>query len=116
MKTTGAVASVLLTGLLMAASWGWAGDASPGVNARQENQQDRIKQGVASGELTKGEAARAEKQQRHINREKKQAKADGKVTAAERAKLQHDQDKASREIYREKHNDKTARTQPDMRH
>ena len=115
MNKIAAVMSAVLAGVLVSGPLAWAGDATPGVNARQENQQDRIKQGVKSGELTKGEKAKLEKQERLIKHEKKQAKADGKLTVAERTKLQHDQDKASREIDRAKHNNKAARTQPDMR-
>jgi len=115
MNKIAAVMSAVLAGVLISAPLVWAGDATPEVNARQKNQQDRIKQGVKSGELTKGDTAKMEKQQRHIKQEKKQAKADGKVTVAEQTKLQQDQDKASRQISRAKRNDKAARTQPDMR-
>ncbi len=78
--------------------------ATPVVKERQENQQGRINQGVASGELTKKEAAALKTEQRAIQAEKKAFKADGKVTAAERAKLRHDQNQASRHIYKKKHN------------
>jgi hypothetical protein len=79
---------------------------TPVVNERQKNQRARIRQGVKSGELTKGEARNLRGEQRTIQAEKQMAKADGKVTPAERAKLRHDQNKASRDIYRKKHNDR----------
>ena len=80
---------------------------TPVVTKRQIHQQKRIRQGVKSGELTKGETRRLEKQEAKIQAEKRMAKADGKVTPAERKKLRHDENKASRKIYRLKHNQKT---------
>jgi len=80
-----------------------AGTRDPGVNQRQHNQQDRIQQGVKSGELTRGEAHKLEGEQRDIRREERTYKADGQLTRAERADLQHDQNRASRDIYRQKH-------------
>jgi hypothetical protein len=75
----------------------------PVVRERQENQHDRIKEGVKDDDLTRREAARLRAEQAKIQGEKEAAKADGKVTAAERAKIAHDQNKASRHIAREKH-------------
>lgn len=75
----------------------------PGVNARQHHQQQRIGQGVRSGELTRGETHRLEREQRHIRQEERRYKSDGVLTRAERADLQHDQNRASRHIYQEKH-------------
>ena len=81
--------------------------ATPVVTERQENQKARINEGVASGQLTKGEAARLRAEQRKIRAEKRMAKADGVVTPAERAKLRRDQNRASRDIYNKKHNART---------
>lgn len=77
--------------------------ATPGVDARQERQQHRIDQGVASGALTPREQARLQAQQASIARAEARAKSDGKVTAAERARLHQRQDHASRQIRRQKH-------------
>ena len=82
--------------------------ATPVVTERQQSQNARINQGVASGQLTRNEAAKLRAQQRAIKAEKKAFKADGKVTAAERAKLRADQNRASRNIYNKKHNAKKA--------
>jgi hypothetical protein len=81
------------------------------VGQRRENQQDRIAQGIKSGELTAGETAKLEKQQKTIN---KQVAADrkangGKLTAAQRKQINKEQNQASRKIYRKRHN---AATQP----
>ena len=81
------------------------------VGQRRENQQDRIAQGVKSGQLTAGETAKLEKQQQGIN---KQVAADrkangGRLNAAEKKQINKEQNQASRNIYRKKHN---AATQP----
>jgi hypothetical protein len=77
---------------------------APVVKERQENQAARIQQGVASGELTKGEAAVLRTEQRAIRAEKRAFKSDGKLTKAERAHLKREQNAASRHIYAKKHN------------
>ncbi|MFN7946140.1 MAG: hypothetical protein U0Z53_12370 [Blastocatellia bacterium] len=85
------------------------GTRTPGVTDRQQNQQRRIRRGVRSGELTRKETRRLEKEQKEIHQEKKEAKADGTVTAQERREIHKDQNKASRDIYRAKHNRRTRR-------
>lgn len=79
------------------------------VGQRRENQQDRIAQGIKSGQMTAGEAAKAEKQQQGIN---KQVAADrkangGKLNASEKKHINKEQNAASKNIYRKKHNAKT---------
>ena len=83
--------------------------ATPHVTKRQVKQQARIQQGAKSGELTRGETRRLERQQMKIQHDKKVAKSDGVVTPAERAKLSKEQNRASKRIYRLKHNEKTAK-------
>lgn len=85
---------------------------TPEITKRQMNQRARIRQGVKSGELTKGEAKNLRQEQKTIRAEKQMAKADGKVTPAERARIRKDQNKASRDIYRKKHNIRTQGDQP----
>ncbi|MFB6455520.1 hypothetical protein ACE38W_09645 [Chitinophaga sp. Hz27] len=75
----------------------------PVVHARQNNQQQRIANGVASGELTPKETAHLEKREEKIQAEKKADKADGKITKKERQKLRQDQNSASKAIYNQKH-------------
>lgn len=81
-----------------------SGNRTPVVRKRQHNQQQRIRQGVRSGELTRRETRTLEHQQREIQQDKKEAKADGTVTKEERIDLQKEQNQASRSIYRKKHN------------
>jgi hypothetical protein len=77
--------------------------STPVVDERQKVQRHRIREGAASGELTRREAADARHDQRRIRRSERRAKADGVVTPSERARLHHKQNKASREIRRDKH-------------
>ena len=81
------------------------------VGQRRENQQDRIAQGIKSGQLTAGETAKLEKQQQGINRQvATDRKANGgTLTASEKKQVNKEQNKASKNIYRKKHN---AKTQP----
>jgi hypothetical protein len=87
----------------------FAQTATPKVTKRQIHQQHRIKEGVKSGELTKGEAGKLEAQQGKIAVDKAKAKSDGVVTPEERAKLKREQHRASKNIYHKKHNDKEAK-------
>ncbi len=76
------------------------------VGKRAENQQDRIAQGVKSGQLTAGEAAHLEGREAHINKEvhNERAANGGTLTPAERRQVNRQQDRTSRAIYRKKHN------------
>ncbi|HXX70792.1 MAG TPA: hypothetical protein VEI55_00755 [Candidatus Acidoferrum sp.] len=79
------------------------------VGQRRENQQDRIAQGIKSGQLTAGETAKLERQQQSINREDASMRAanGGKLTGADKAALNQRQNNASKNIYAKKHNTRT---------
>jgi hypothetical protein len=77
--------------------------ATPVLNSRQANERARIRQGVASGELTRTEAARLRGREAEIRQDKQAAKADGVVTRDERQDIRKDEKQASRAIYRQKH-------------
>jgi hypothetical protein len=77
--------------------------ATPGIDQRQAHQEKRIDQGVASGQLTRREAHRLDRQQNLIDRAENRAKADGVVTKQERQRLHAAQDTASQRIARQKH-------------
>ncbi|MCI0408784.1 MAG: hypothetical protein L0191_09510, partial [Acidobacteria bacterium] len=78
------------------------------VKERQENQQDRIHQGMKSGELTKKETMKLEAEQAKIQKKKRRyKKSGGTVTSKEKADIMSDQDKASKHIYKEKHDAQT---------
>jgi hypothetical protein len=99
MLTVAAIA-VVFTGL---GSESFAGTRDPGGNARQQNQRERIQQGVRSGELTRRETRKVVETQRDVRQLERAYKSDGKLTARERADLHHEQNQASRQIYRQKH-------------
>jgi uncharacterized protein YjbJ (UPF0337 family) len=71
---------------------------------REQNQRDRIHEGVQSGQLTSKETTRLHAEQRAIRAERARALADGKITRPERRSIRHDQNQASRDIRREKNN------------
>jgi hypothetical protein len=77
---------------------------TPRADRREARQSGRIRQGVRSGELTPGEAARLRAGQAHVRGVERRAKSDGVVTLRERAKLERVQDRQSRKIHRLKHN------------
>lgn len=78
------------------------------VDARLDRQQDRIAQGVESGQLTPGETARLEHKEAKTRREirRDRAKNGGRLTPAEKAKINREENRTSRQIYRAKHNGK----------
>lgn len=94
---------------LLMAGTAFAQAETPGIDQRQTNQERRIDQGIASGQLNQREANRLEREQNRINRMEDRAKADGVVTNKERARIQHEQNQASRHIAREKHDRQGAR-------
>ena len=98
-----AVATIIAALSMGTVSIASAGNRDPGVNARQHNQQARIRQGVRSGELTGHEARKLEREERGIRREERQYKSDGQLTRAERKDLHQDLNHVSRDIHAQKH-------------
>ncbi len=82
----------------------------PTVNQRRENQQDRIANGVGSGQLTAGETKNLEGREANLNREIKDDRSadNGKLTQQERQQVNHQQNNLSKSIYQDKHNANTA--------
>jgi WXXGXW repeat (2 copies) len=80
------------------------------VNERRANQQQRIGNGIGSGQMTAGEAARAENRQAQINQQVHADRAanGGHLTPQEHQQINHEQNKASQQIHNEKHNDEKA--------
>lgn len=76
---------------------------TPALDARQQNQRERIVQGVRSGELTRPEARRLIAGERRLHRHERRAESDGTVTRAERVALHRQADRMSARIYRQKH-------------
>ena len=82
--------------------------ATPRIDQRQVNQQKRIDQGVASGQLTAKETNQLDKREAKIAADEAKAKSDGKVTKAERRHLRREENRASKAIYKQKHDRQTA--------
>jgi len=76
------------------------------VGKRADNQQDRIAQGIQSGQLTTGEASKLENKETALNQEiaKDRAANGGKLTAQERAQVNRQQNRLSHQVYKDKHN------------
>src|SRR5438132_8362800 len=84
------------------------------INQRKENQQDRIANGVASGQLTAGETGSLEKKESNLNKEEKLMRSEdnGKLTGADRKVLNQQQNQMSKQIYQDKHNSAVQNTNP----
>lgn len=107
------IIGAILTGsiaCIFAAGSAFAANNDPGIDQREVNQQNRINQGVQSGQLTPKETGKLEAQQARIKqREERMASRDnGNLTADDKAKLTREQNRASQNIYNKKHNDNTS--------
>ena len=105
---------ILISGAMLLPTYAQDTPAAPApqpgrIQRRQENQQDRIAQGVASGQLTAGETANLEHKEAKLNKEvRNDRKANGgTLTGQERRQINRQQNQLSRNIYRDKHNGKT---------
>ena len=80
--------------------------SSQAINERKENQQDRISQGVKSGQLTAGEAANLERKESGLNKQEQNMRSqdNGHLTLADKERLTREQGNLSKQIYQDKHN------------
>ena len=76
---------------------------TPRINKREHYQQERIREGIRSGALTRHEAARLEAEQAKIRVDEARARADGHVSYRERERLTRELSRASRDIHHQKH-------------
>jgi len=72
--------------------------------ARDTAQQQRIEQGLQSGQLSTREAASLEHKEQRVDRTEARDMRDGKLTSGEKAQIQREQNHVSGDIYRDKHN------------
>jgi WXXGXW repeat (2 copies) len=80
-------------------------------NEREANQDQRISNGLRSGQMTSGEAAGAERTQSNIDRQvhnDREANG-GRLTGQERQQINGEQNAASRQIYNDNHNGNTVK-------
>lgn len=99
MRIAALAAAAALSAGLAAASPAFADD----FDAVQARQQERIREGLRSGQLTRAELGRLEEEQEHIRHMIRRAKLDGRVDGFERAEIHRAQEVASRHIFAEKH-------------
>jgi hypothetical protein len=97
---------VITAGVIFAAIAFAQATDPPTVNQRRENQQDRIANGVESGQLTAGETKSIEGREANLNREiRDDRQADGgKLTSQEHQQINAQQNRLSNRIYDDKHN------------
>ena len=75
------------------------------VNRREQNQQNRIANGMKSGKLSPKQAANLEKREAAVQKreQKDMAKHDGHLTKAEQRGINRQQNRISKSIYKDKH-------------
>jgi hypothetical protein len=111
-----AVGALMMVGAAAAQTQNNTAGAGPGVvdpghprvnevNGREQNQQDRIANGVKNGTMTPGQAAHVERQEQHTQNQEKadMAAHNGHLTKGEQKQLNKEQNHTSKEIYRDKH-------------
>lgn len=90
----------VLTGSLLVGGSAYA-QSMYSIDQRQDYQQNRIEQGIRSGQITQSEAYRLEQGERAIDRAQARARADGVVTHQERNRIDQMVDREGRQIYRQ---------------
>jgi hypothetical protein len=96
---------VALGGLSLVGGLATNAAADTRVDQRQHLQQQRIRNGLAAGRLTREEARFLMREQNQIARMEHRAEGDGRLTGWERAQIERAQDAASRDIQRLARND-----------
>jgi hypothetical protein len=95
--------SLAVTVASLMSAGAFAQSAAEHDQQRDVNQQQRIEQGLKSGELSTQEASRLEHEQQHIDRMEARDLKDGKLSAGEQLRLDRAQNAASADIYKQKH-------------
>ena len=111
-----AVGGLMLAGSASAQTSTTTSGAGPGVvdpghprvnevNQREENQQQRIANGVSSGKLSAQQTSNLEKREANLQKseQKDMAAHNGHLTKAEQKNLNHRENKISNSIYKDKH-------------
>lgn len=106
--------SLLVAGALaISSSAAFAYDRNSGTGERREaRQEQRIRDGIQDGSLTRREAVQLIEEQRRIDRLQAQARADGRVSDREADQIRRAQKEASRHIYQERHDAESRRFRP----
>ena len=81
------------------------------VDNREANQQQRTANGLRSGQMTSGEAARTNREQARVDQQvhNERTANGGALTRQQKKQINKEQNKNSKQIHNEKHNNKTAK-------
>jgi hypothetical protein len=101
MKATAACLGIVAAGFLSTAALAQTVQQD---QQRDVNQQQRIEQGLQSGQLSTREAGQLERDQQHVDKMESRDLRNGSISPAEQARLNAAQNKASADIYADKHN------------
>jgi hypothetical protein len=102
MKSTSITLQLLAMSVLTTAAW--AQTPAEQDQQRDVNQQQRIEQGLQSGQLSTKEAGSLERQEQHVDNMESRDLKNGSMSAGEQARLNAAQNKVSSDIYADKHN------------
>ena len=102
MKTTAITLQLIAMSVLTTAAW--AQTPAEQDQQRDVNQQQRIEQGLQSGQLSTKEAGSLERQGKHVDNMEARDLKNGSMSAGEQARLNAAQNKVSSDIYADKHN------------
>ena len=102
MKTTAITLQLIAMSVLTTAAW--AQTPAEQDQQRDVNQQQRIEQGLQSGQLSTKEAGSLERQEKHVDNMEARDLKNGSMSAGEQARLNATQNKVSSDIYADKHN------------
>ena len=102
MKTTSITLQLVAMSVLTTAAW--AQTPAEQDQQRDGNQQQRIEQGLQSGQLSTKEAGSLERQEQHVDNMEAHDLKNGSMSAGEQARLNAAQNKVSGDIYADKHN------------
>jgi hypothetical protein len=100
------IAAVMIAGVLpiIGLAQGYRCRRNDNINRREYSQRNRIRDGIRSGELTRGEAYRLINEQRRIESYERRSRLDdGRLDWQERRRRDQMLDRSNRDIYREKH-------------
>jgi hypothetical protein len=109
MQSKSFILMAVMAGLMLPAAAQTSDSGTPAkpatINQRKENQQDRIGDGIQSGQLTAREAGKLEKKESELNQEERDMRKldNGHLTKADRAALNQQQNALSKNIYKQKH-------------
>ncbi len=107
-KNSDVVTALIIGGLILGSSPALAETFTPGLDGRADHQQERISEGVQSGQPTPGEFNRLQEEQTPTRGAEARMKTDGRLAPREQDRLNAMPDRSSRDIYRAAHDNRVA--------